>query len=91
MGIATEIRGKETRRLRMKRMSIGRAESLSTFIQEAVEKGSAVVSEGLQPYRPFPEPTIATHGASWMRSTNDTSTLPPFLNEHASAAETDPS
>lgn len=53
--IAAEIRGNGIGRIRMKRISDGSSDSLTTFVQEAVEKGSVVVSDGLQAYRALPE------------------------------------
>ena len=53
--IAAEIRGKGIGRIRLKRIADGSSDSLTTFVREAVEKGSVVVSDGLQSYRSLPE------------------------------------
>ncbi len=82
--IAAEIRGNGIGRSRMKRISDGSSDSLTTFVREAVEKGGVVVSDGLQSYRSLPE-----HGYRHMRrivkrSTKDASTLLPRVHRVAS-------
>ena len=84
MVIAAEIRGNGIGRIRMKRISDGSSDSLTTFVREAVEKGGVVVSDGLQSYRSLPE-----HGYRHMRrivkrSTMDASTLLPRVHRVAS-------
>lgn len=85
VAIAAEIRGNGIGRIRMKRIIDGSSESLTTFIREAVEKGSVVVSDGLQSYRSLPQSTaIATRGASWRAAQKDASTLLPRVHRVAS-------
>jgi transposase-like protein len=53
--IAAESRGKGIGRIRLKRIADGSSDSLTTFVREAVEKGSVVVSDGRPSYRSLPE------------------------------------
>lgn len=53
--IAAEVRGRGTGRIRMRRVAGSSAESLLPFVQDAVESGSVVITDGLQTYRGLPE------------------------------------
>ena len=53
--LAAEVRGRAIGRIRMRRVADSSAESLLTFIQEAVEPGSTVITDGLQSYRSLPK------------------------------------
>jgi transposase-like protein/ribosomal protein L37AE/L43A len=52
--IAAEVRGRATGRIRMRRVADSSAASLLLFIDEAVARGAAVITDGLQSYRGLP-------------------------------------
>ena len=49
--IGAEVRGRAVGRIRMRRVVGSSAESLLPFVQEAVEPGAVVITDGLQSYR----------------------------------------
>ena len=51
VAIAAEVRGRATGRIRMHRVADSSADSLLAFVQQAVEPGSVVITDGLQTYR----------------------------------------
>jgi len=53
--LAAEVRGRATGRIRMRRVADSSAKSLVTFIQDAIEPGSTVITDGLQSYRRLPK------------------------------------
>ena len=53
--IAGEVRGRATGRIRMRRVADSSAESLLPFVQEAIEPGAVVITDGLQSYRTLPK------------------------------------
>ena len=53
--IAAEVRGRAIGRIRMQRVADSSTESLLTFVQEAVELGTVVITDGLQSYRALPD------------------------------------
>jgi transposase-like protein len=52
--IAAEVRGRVTGRIRMRRVADSSAGSLLPFIDEAVARGAAVITDGLQSCRGLP-------------------------------------
>jgi transposase-like protein len=52
--IAADVRGRATGRIRMRRVADSSAGSLLLFIDEAVARGAAVITDGLQSYRGLP-------------------------------------
>ena len=52
--IAAEVRGRATGRIRMHRVADSSADSLLPFVEDAVERGAAVITDGLQSYRRLP-------------------------------------
>jgi transposase-like protein len=52
--IAAEVRGRAIGRIRMRRVADSSAASLLPFVQEAVEPGAVVITDGLQSYRGLP-------------------------------------
>ena len=52
--IAAEVRGPAIGRIRMRRVADSSAYSLLPFIEEAVARGAAVITDGLQSYRGLP-------------------------------------
>jgi transposase-like protein len=84
VAIAAEIRGNGIGRIRMQRIVDGSSESLTTLIWEAVEKGSVVVSDGLQSYRALPEHGYRHTRHIVERSPEDASTLLPRVHRVAS-------
>ena len=57
--IGAEVRGRAVGRIRMRRVVGSSAESLLPFVQEAVEPGAVVITDGLQSYRGLPSSAIA--------------------------------
>jgi transposase-like protein len=55
VAIAAEVRGAGIGRIRMKRIRDASADTLMDFVREAVQKGSVIVSDGLQAYRALPD------------------------------------
>ena len=55
VAIAAEVRGRAIGRVRMHRIADSSAESLLPFVQEAVEPGTVVITDGLQTYRSLPD------------------------------------
>ena len=55
VAIAVEIRGRAIGRVRMRRIADSSAESLLPFVQDAVEPGTVVITDGLQTYRELPD------------------------------------
>ena len=55
VAIAAEVRGRAIGRIRMHRIEDSSAESLLPFVQEAVEPGAVVITDGLQSYRGLPD------------------------------------
>ena len=55
VAIAAEVRGRGIGRIRMHRVADSSADSLLGFVQEAVEPGSVVITDGLQTYRGLPD------------------------------------
>jgi transposase-like protein len=53
--IAAEVRGPAIGRIRMRRVADSSAESLLPFVQETVEPGTVVITDGLQSYRGLPK------------------------------------
>ena len=53
--IGAEVRGRAVGRIRMRRVVGSSAESLLPFLQEAVEPGAVVITDGLQSYRVLPQ------------------------------------
>ena len=53
--IGAEVRGRAVGRIRMRRVVGSSAESLLPFVQEAVEPGAVVITDGLQSYRGLPQ------------------------------------
>jgi len=53
--LAAEVRGRAIGRIRMRRIADSSAESLLPFVQDAVEPGSTVITDGLQSYRGLPK------------------------------------
>lgn len=51
VAIAAEVRGRGIGRIRMRRVADSSEESLLAFVQEAVEPGTVVITDGLQSYR----------------------------------------
>ena len=84
VAIAAEIRGNGIGRIRMKQIADGSSESLTTFIREAVETGSGVVSDGLQSYRSLPAHGYRHTRRIVERIPNDASTLLPRVHRVAS-------
>lgn len=68
----------------MKRISDGSSDSLTAFVREAVEKGSVVVSDGLQSYRSLPAHGYRHTRHIVERSTKEASTLLPRVHRVAS-------
>ena len=54
VAVAAEVRGPAIGRIRLRRVSDSSADSLLQFIQEAVEPGAVVITDGLQSYRGVP-------------------------------------
>jgi transposase-like protein len=54
VAIAAEVRGPAIGRIRMRRVADSSADSLLPFIEEAVARGAAVITDGLQSYRGLP-------------------------------------
>ena len=82
--IAAEIRGNGIGRIRMKRISDGSSDRLTTFVREAVEKGGVVVRDGRQSYRSLPEHGDRHTRRIVTRSTKEASTLLPRVHRVAS-------
>ena len=55
VAIAAEVRGRGIGRIRMRRVLDSSAGSLLPFVQEAVEPGSTIITDGLQSYRRLKE------------------------------------
>ena len=55
VAIAAEVSGAGSGRIRMKRIRDASADTLMHFVREAVQKGSVIVSDGLQAYRALPD------------------------------------
>ena len=53
--LAAEVRGRAIGRIRMRRVADSSADSLLPFVQDAVEPGSTVITDGLQSYRGLPK------------------------------------
>lgn len=53
--LAVEVRDRAIGRIRMRRVADSSANSLLPFVQEAVELGSTVITDGLQSYRSLPK------------------------------------
>ena len=53
--LAAEVRGLAIGRIRMWRVADSSADSLLPFVQDAVEPGSTVITDGLQSYRGLPK------------------------------------
>jgi transposase-like protein len=49
--LAAEVRGRAIGRIRMQRVADASAESLLTFVQQAVQPGTVVITDGFQGYR----------------------------------------
>jgi transposase-like protein len=54
VAIAAEVRGRSIGRIRMQRVADFSAESLLPFVQQAVQPGTMVITDGLQSYRGLP-------------------------------------
>lgn len=54
VAIAAEVRGRAVGRIRMRRVPDSSGESLLPFVEEAVEPGTVVITDGLQSYRALP-------------------------------------
>ena len=54
VAVAAEVRGRAIGRIRLRRVQDSSAASLLPFVQEAVEPGALVITDGLQSYRRLP-------------------------------------
>jgi transposase-like protein/ribosomal protein L37AE/L43A len=54
VAIAAEVRGRAIGRIRMRPVTDSSGESLLSFVQETVEPGTVVITDGLQSYRALP-------------------------------------
>jgi hypothetical protein len=55
VAVAAEMRGPAIRRIRLRRVSDSSADSLLSFVQEAVTPGTVVITDGLQSHRGLPD------------------------------------
>ncbi len=54
VAVAAEVRGRAIGRIRLRRVPNSSADSLLSFVQEAVAPGTVVITDGLQSYRGLP-------------------------------------
>lgn len=55
VAIAAEVRGRAIGRIRLRRVADSSGGSLCLFVQQAIEPGSLVITDGLQSYRSLPD------------------------------------